>query len=138
MGRDALIVLDTHAWLWWGSDRDRIPARARSTIERSIEAGDAIHISSISTWEVAMLVQRGRLELTLDVAEWIARAEAVPFFEFVPVDNRIALRAVELPGFPHGDPADRLIVATALGLGATLVTGDQRLRRYRRVKTVWA
>ena len=132
-----MIVLDTHAWLWWGSDPNRIPARARRMIKNAIEAGTPIHISSISTWEVAMLVEHGRLELTLDVAEWIAQAEAVPFFQFVPVDNRIALRAVGLPGFAHRDPADRLIVATALALGATLVTGDQRLRRYRPVKTVW-
>ncbi len=132
-----MIVLDTHAWLWWGSDQDRIPARARRMIQNTTQADDPIYISSISTWEVAMLVEHRRLELTLDVAEWIAQAEAVPFFEFVPVDNRIALRAVGLPGFPHRDPADRLIVATALGLGATLVTGDQRLRRYRPVKTVW-
>ncbi len=132
-----MIVLDTHAWLWWASDQDRIPSRARRMIQSTTHAGDPIHISSISTWEVAMLVEHGRLELTLDVAEWIAQAEAVPSFEFVPVDNRIALRAVGLPGFPHRDPADRLIVATALGLGATLVTGDQRLRRYRPVKTVW-
>ena len=132
-----MIALDTHAWLWWASDQDRIPSRARRMIQNTTQAGDPIYISSISTWEVAMLVARGRLELTLEVTAWIAQAEAVPSFEFVPVDNRIALRAVGLPGFPHRDPADRLIVATALGLGATLVTGDQRLRRYRPVKTVW-
>ncbi len=132
-----MIVLDTHAWLWWASDQQRIPSRARRMIESTVKARNPIHISTISTWEVAMLVEHGRIELTLDVADWIAKAEAVPVFQFVPVDNRIALRGVGLPGFPHRDPADRLIVATALTLGATLVTGDQRLRRYRPVKTVW-
>ena len=92
----------------------------------------------MSTWEVAMLVTRGRLELSVDVEEWIAKAEAVPFFDFVPVDNRIALRSVQLPNFPHRDPADRVIVATVLGLGAILVTDDKRLHSYAPLKTVWA
>jgi PIN domain nuclease of toxin-antitoxin system len=69
---------------------------------------------------------------------WIAHVEALPFLRFVPVDPRIAVASVQLEGFPHRDPADRIIVATALGLGATLVTGDRRLRAYRGVKTVWA
>jgi PIN domain nuclease of toxin-antitoxin system len=84
-----------------------------------------------------MLVARGRLELTMDLETWIARSEALPFLEFIPVDNQVALRAVQLEQFPHRDPADRLIVATALGFGATLVTADERLRRYRRLATLW-
>lgn len=84
-----------------------------------------------------MLVESGRLTLTLDLSEWIGRAEAVPFLEFVPVDNQVALRSVRLPGFPNRDPADRLIVATAIGLGATLVSGDRRMLEYPRVSTLW-
>jgi PIN domain nuclease of toxin-antitoxin system len=84
-----------------------------------------------------MLVDRGRLELTMPVHDWLARSEAAALFRFVPVDNRIAVRAVELPGFAHRDPADRIIVATALVEGATLITGDDRLRRYRSVTTEW-
>jgi PIN domain nuclease of toxin-antitoxin system len=84
-----------------------------------------------------MLVSRKRLTLTIDVADWIAKVEALPFLSFVPVDNRIAVRAVELQDFPHRDPADRIIAATTLGLGASLVTADARLRAYRPLKTVW-
>ena len=132
-----MIVLDTHAWVWWVADPDRLPERARVAIQESIAAGVPAHVSTISTWEVAMLVARGRLELTMDPVEWIARAEAAPEIAFVPVDNRIALGAVRLEGFAHRDPADRLIVATALDLGATLVTADQRLRSYEAVTTLW-
>jgi PIN domain nuclease of toxin-antitoxin system len=96
-----------------------------------------IRISSISVWEVAQLVARGRLELTLDVADWVAKSESLPFVHFVPVDNRIAIRATDLPGEFHADPADRIIVATTLVLGATLVTRDERLRRYDHVETLW-
>jgi PIN domain nuclease of toxin-antitoxin system len=132
-----VIVLDTHAWIWWVSDPDRIPPKALRLIDRTMESGVSLLVSSISTWEVAMLVDRGRLELRLDVSAWIAASEVLPFIEFVPVDNAIALRAVQLREFPHRDPADRLIVATALGLGAALITGDTRLRAYRPAKTVW-
>ncbi len=84
-----------------------------------------------------MLVNRGRLELTMDVADWIANSEALPFLRFVPVTNQIALRSVSLPTDVHGDPADRMIIATALFLGASLVTKDERIRNYPHVETIW-
>lgn len=96
-----------------------------------------IYVSSISAWEVALLVDKGRLKLSIEVGDWIARSEALPFVTFVPVDNRIAVRSVELPLPLHDDPADRIIVATAIILGAVLVTQDERLRRYSHVPTRW-
>jgi PIN domain nuclease of toxin-antitoxin system len=130
-------MLDTHALVWWVSNPSRIPARARQRIDEVVSAGDQLVVSSISVWEVAMLVDRARLELRIPVDAWIASVEALPFLEFIPVDNRIALRSVVLEGFAHRDPADRMILATALGLGATLVTADARLHRFKAVKTVW-
>lgn len=132
-----MIVLDTHAFVWWVASPDRLPRKARAHLDRAVAHGDALRVSSISAWEVAMLVARGRLELTMDVSAWMAAAEALPMLEFVPVDNAVALRAVALPESLPRDPADRIIVATALGLGATLVTGDERLRRYRSLPTLW-
>ncbi len=132
-----MIVLDTHAWVWWVSDPDRLPKSARKRIKAEVNSGDPLRVSSISAWEVAMLVERGRMELTIDVRDWIAKSHAIPLLEFVPVDNMIAVRSVQLPDFPHRDPADRMIVATALGLGATLVTADQRLAQYEHVETIW-
>ena len=73
-----------------------------------------------------------------DVDDWVARSEALPFLEFVPVDNRIAIRSTQLGDAFHADPADRIIVATALTLGATVVTKDRRLRRYKQIETVWS
>jgi len=132
-----VILLDTHAWIWWVAAPARIPKRATGLVTRAVEAGEPILISSISAWEVAMLVDRGRLELTMPVHDWVARSEAAALFRFVPVDNRIVVRAVDLPGFAPRDPADRIIVATAVVEGATLVTGDDRLRGYRSVATEW-
>lgn len=132
-----MILLDTHAWVWWVSDPERLPGPAMAAIQESLDAGRPVHVSSMSTWEVAMLVARGRLELTIDTAAWIAHAEAAPEIAFVPMDNRVALRAVHLDDFAHRDPADRIIVATALDLGATLITADARLRAYDALTTIW-
>ena len=132
-----MILLDTHALVWWVADAKRLPAKARRALDAAVKANESVAVSSISLWEVAMLVARKRLTFTIDADTWISSVEALPFLTFVPVDNRIALRSVHLDGFPHGDPADRIIVATALGLGATLVTADRRLRAYKPVGTLW-
>jgi PIN domain nuclease of toxin-antitoxin system len=137
VGEQPVILLDTHALVWTVSDPKRIPPRSTRLISAALRDGDAIGVSSISAWEIAMLVNRGRLSLTMDAGVWIDKVEALSFLTFIPVDNQIAFRSVRLEDFPTRDPADRIIVATALGHGATLVTADASLRRYRPVKTTW-
>ncbi len=132
-----MIVLDTHALVWWVSEPKRVGVKARKLIDAAVAARTTIAVSSISVWEVAMLVATGRLVLTVEVNAWIAHVEALPLFSFVPVDNRIAARAVQLVNFAHKDPADRIIVSTALGLGATLLTADKQLRAYAPLSTAW-
>lgn len=131
-----MTLLDTHAWVWWVSDPDRLSGDALRAIEEAREARTLL-VSSISAWEVAVLAARGRMKLTLDVADWVARSEALPFLRFVPVDTALALAAVALPGAFHADPADRIIVATALQRKARLVTKDDRIRAYSHVRSVW-
>lgn len=131
-----MIVLDTHTWVWWVGDPERLSGRAATAIDGAI-AEQKLFVSSISVWEVATLVDKKRLVMTLDVGDWIAKCESLPFINFVPVDNHIAFRSRRLPGSLHDDPADRMIVATALSLGATLVTKDRRLRDYGHVETLW-
>ncbi len=113
-----------------------MPAKARAAIEEAA-ADRALYVSAISSWEVALLVARHRLRFTMDAQDWIAKSEALPFLHFVPVDNHIAIRSVRLPKPFHKDPADRMIVATALTLGAPLVSSDTRLLRYPHVETIW-
>jgi len=131
-----MIVLDTHAWIWWLSNPELLPGKTKDIIDQAAADGN-VFISSISAWEAAMLVSRGRLQLTMDVSDWIATSESLPFIHFVPVNNKIAIQSVQLPGDLHDDPADRIIIATALSLGATLVTKDEKIRNYPHVKTVW-
>ena len=131
-----MIVLDTHALVWWIGNPKRLSATARKAIDAAVAANGAL-VSCISTWEVAMLSLRGRLELALDVSDWLARVEALPYLRFVPVDNATALRSVLLPEPLHRDPADRIIIATALAHGAAVVTVDDKLRSYPHVRTMW-
>jgi PIN domain nuclease of toxin-antitoxin system len=130
-----VIVLDTHVLVWWAAGGP-LSERARESIEREAVAHGLV-ASSISVWEIALLVEKGRLELTLDAAEWLARLDAVQELRFAPVDNAVALASARLPGSLHSDPADRMIVATARALDAPLVTRDRRLREYPYVETIW-
>jgi PIN domain nuclease of toxin-antitoxin system len=131
-----VILLDTHAWIWWLSTPDLLSTTVAEEIQRA-KREDGVLISCISAWEVAMLTARGRLVLDRDVRNWIAASEALPFVRFVPVDNDIAIASVELSDFDHRDPADRLIVATAVARNVPLATKDAKLRGYSRVSSIW-
>jgi PIN domain nuclease of toxin-antitoxin system len=129
-----VVVLDTHAWLWWVDDPDRLSAQARD----AIVAADAVGVASISCWEIGMLAVTGRLSLDRDVALWVRQALAQPGLVAVPLSPKVALEAALLQrdGFV-GDPADRLIYATAREAGAALVTRDERLREFDPRGTIW-
>ena len=131
-----MIVLDTHTLLWWVNDPATLSRPAKEAIDGAV-SGKSVRVSCISSWEIALLVERGRLRLALDVRDWLCRCEALPFLAFVAVSNAIAVESVRLPDFPHADPADRIIAATALSLGAPLVTKDDKLRNYPHVETIW-
>ena len=131
-----MIVLDTHVWVWFVSNPELLSKRAKKATDTAINAKE-IFISSISAWEIALLVEKRRLKLTLDVTDWISKSERLPFFRFIPVDNSIAIKAVNLPQPLHNDPADRIIIATATAIGAPLVTKDEKILKYPHVKSIW-
>ena len=131
-----MIVLDTHAWIWFISNPDLLSKRAQKAVNTAVKE-KSILISSISAWELALLVTKKRLTLTLDVTDWIAKSESLPFIQFMPVTNSIAVKSVNLPLPLHPDPADRIIIATALSVGAPLVTKDKKLLSYAPVGTIW-
>ena len=131
-----MIVLDTHAWIWFISNPDLLSKRAKKAVNAAVK-DKSILISSISAWELALLVTKNRIKLTLDVTDWIAKSESLPFIQFVPLTNSIAVKSVNLPLPLHPDPADRIIIATALSVGAPLVTKDKKLLDYAPTKTIW-
>lgn len=129
-----MVVLDTHAWIWWADDPARLSRAARDAITEA----DPIGVSAISCWEVGMLALGGRITLDRDVSRWVRQALGQPGVVALPIEPKVALDAARLEreGFV-GDPADRLIYATARDTGAVLVTRDERLRAYDPRGTLW-
>lgn len=131
-----MIVLDTHTLVWWVSGDQTLSGKAKAVIERELEGGQII-VSAITAWEIAMLVEREKLLLSMDVDSWLATVAQIEAVRFMPLDIDIAVKSVVLPGEFHKDPADRMIVATARKLAVPLVTKDEKIRAYAHVKTVW-
>jgi len=131
-----VIVLDTHAWVWLANNPESLSKEAKKAVDAAIEEKEVL-VSSISAWEVALLGAKKRLKLTMEVEDWIVKYEALPFIRFVPVDNYLAVKSVRLPEPLHGDPADRIIIATSIASGAPLITKDERILNYPHVKTIW-
>lgn len=131
-----MLVLDTHVLVWWVNGDHSLPTKTKKVINNTLSKGGEVIISSISVWEIAMLIQRGRLLLNMDVDSWIAQVDRIEGVTCHPVDNEIALKSVTLPGKLHKDPADRMIVATARKLALPLLTMDEKLLKYRHVKTI--
>lgn len=128
-----MTVLDTHTWLWWVDDDSRLSRAARTAIESADELG----LSVISVWELATLERLGRLGLLPDVRTWVRRALAFRGIAPQPVTPDVALAAGSLLAPFPGDPADRIIYATALARDARLVTADRRLARLDPERVVW-
>ena len=125
-----LLLLDTHVWIWAVEGvAAELAAPAIARIEQASDAG-AIRVAAISVWEVAMLEARGRLRLALEIDEWVRQALAAPGTQLVPLSPEIAVDSARLPGDPAGDPADRMLMATARRIGAALVTRDERILVY--------
>jgi len=132
-----LILLDTHCLFWWvNDDQGKLSADALAAIAAERPGGEIL-ISSITAWEIAMLVARGRLGLSMDTAAWLATVQEIEEIKFIPVDNEIAVQAVTLPAEFHKDPADRIIVATARKFAVPIVTVDEKIRGYPHVRTIW-
>lgn len=131
-----MIVLDTNALVWLVSNPEKLSQKARKRIDAEVKKKN-IFISSMSVWEICLLVKKDRLSLSLDLDTWLEKIEQLDFLNFVPVDNRIAARSVALPDAVGRDPADRIIVATAREYGAVLVTSDAHLLKSKGLQTLW-
>lgn len=132
-----MIVLDTHALIWWVSGDKRLSEPAALAIRHERENQGDILISAISAWEVAMLVEKGRIALSMDLDEWLDAVESIERVSFIPVTFRVAVQSARLPGGFHQDPADRMIVALAREFNAALVTADGKIQNYPHIKWIW-
>jgi len=130
------ILLDTHALIWWVASPRELSARASRAI-RTAAAQHALIASAISVFEITTACRRGRLQFTVPVDTWLDALQSLPELRIEPVTDRIARMAGTFDDAAPGDPADRIIAATAMTCRARLVSADQRLRKWKQVRTVW-
>ncbi len=126
---DRPVLLDTHVWVWLMEGRAGLRSEAVELMERAGEES-FLRVSVISAWEVGMLEARGRLRFDIPCEDWVEQAFGLPGLSLMPLTPLICVRSSRLPGVFHGDPADRLIVATARELGAVLLTRDDPILQY--------
>jgi len=130
-----MTLLDTHALVWWLDNPSKLSHIAKKTIEEEFEDKN-LFVSSITIWEIAMLVKKNKLKLKFELKDWINRINLIPEIKSIPIDNEIAYKSVSVDIF-HADPADRIIVATAMSLNCPIITKDAKIRKYKLVKSIW-
>ena len=126
-----MIVLDTHIWVWWVHGDPSLPVSSRALLDSSEQTG--IAVSAISCWEIAKLVERGRLTLPCPVIDWLQQALSYPGVRLIDLSPRICVESTRLPREFHRDPADQIIVATARVLDVPLMTADGKILKYQRL-----
>lgn len=130
-----MIVLDTHIWIWWVNGSAELSADKAQIL--LLGQADGLGVSVISCWEIAKLVEKGRLALAVPVDQWIEQALAYPGIRLLPLDPKIAVASTQLPKPFHHDPADQIITATAREMDCPVATNDGRILAYAHVKLAW-
>lgn len=130
------LLLDTHYWIWLQSGaKSPLTPKIVRIVEQAADRGNIL-LSVISVWELGVLEAKGRVRLQSPCDQWVREALATPGLSLAPLTPEIALESNRLPGLFHGDPADRVIVATARSLGARLLTRDRKMIEYGRQRHV--
>jgi len=130
-----VILVDTHVVVWLAFDQDQISRKARSAIDNARRNGDGLAISDITLLELAILASKGRIQLDISLESFLQEVEAR--FVVLPISGRACVRAIGLPAAYPKDPADRIIGATALVEGLSLLTADREIHRSKALRTIW-
>lgn len=124
------LLLDTHIWIWYAEGvAGKLKPRVVTAIEEAMRTHH-LHVSVVSVWEIGLLAAKNRITLSAPVREWARAATTTPGLRLRPLGLEAALESTMLPGNPHGDPGDRLLIADARTGGLTLVTADQKILDY--------
>lgn len=129
-------LLDTHTWIWWHMNPGKLSNKVKGLIANPNNY-DELLLSAISPWEFSKLLEKQQLGISCDPEDWLRQALAMPKFRLVPLSPVIACRSTSLPPPFHSDPADQIIVATARAENAVLLTKDDKIRKYRHVRSLW-
>ena len=130
-----MILVDTHVVVWLAFDQDQISRKARTAIDEARRNADGLAISDITLLELATLASKGRVRLDISLESFLQEVETR--FVVLPITGRACARAIGLPASYPRDPADRIIGATALVEGLSLLTADRDIRRSRALRTIW-
>jgi PIN domain nuclease of toxin-antitoxin system len=130
-----LILLDTHVVVWLVSEPERLSKKARAVIDDARQNGDGLAVSGITLVEITTLYGRRRILLAMSLESFLGELERR--FVVLPMNARVCARMLSLPADYPKDPADRVIGATALVEGMSLVTADREIRRAKVVRTIW-
>lgn len=132
-----MIVLDTHVLVWWvDGETKKLSRKARQALEQHGKRNELM-VSSITFFEITTLERRGRLRFKIPASEWLAQVRRLPEYRIEPLPDEVAERAGQFGDTFPGDPADRMITATALLRDVPLVTHDEKLRSVEYLKTIW-
>ncbi len=124
------LLLDTHIWLWYAEgSSEQLPSTSVKILDEA-RRKDGLLVSAISVWEIGALSAKGRIQLSIPLRDWVAKALEVPGIHLSPLDAVTAAESTLLPGHPHGDPADRFLMATARTHGVALATRDEKIIEY--------
>lgn len=123
------ILVDTHIWLWHLNGDNTLPNRIKKIIDASATENE-LYLSAISIWEIAMLVSKNKIQLNTSCQAWINKSLSLPGISLIPLSPEIAIESCELLGNFHGDPADRIIVASAKIENLCLISRDKKLGSY--------
>jgi PIN domain nuclease of toxin-antitoxin system len=129
-------LLDTHVWIWWNMEPQKLSRKIRSVLTASDRYAELL-LASISLWEFCKLIEKERIGISCNPEEWMAEALRMPKLRVVHLTPAIAHRSTILPPSFHGDPADQIIVATAREENATIITKDQSIQAYPHARTLW-
>jgi len=125
MPKTERLLIDTHIWIWLMEGIEELAVEQVSRLDRAARLGN-LFVSAISTWEVATLAAKGRIVLSVPLGEWMRKALSQSGLQLLPLAPEVSVESVQLTGF-HGDPADRILVATARLEDLTLATRDRRI-----------
>ncbi len=135
MGRSLLILVDTHVVVWLAFDEYRISSKAKAAIDEARDLRDGLAISDMTLLEIGTLASRGRVHLGISLESFLQEVETR--FVVLPITGRACARAMSFPTTYPKDPAGRIIGATALVEGLSLITADREIRRSKLVPTIW-
>jgi PIN domain nuclease of toxin-antitoxin system len=129
-----MIILDTHAWLYWVNDNlDQFTSIGL----RAIKVSNSLGVSIASCWETAMLVSSERIKMNMDVQRWIDEALQYEGLRLLNLNPEITTLSARLPGVFNGDPVDRLIAATCMAHNVPLLTRDRKFHDWGHIRAIW-